>query len=49
MAPPGCENVFVLVPIAAGLDDTDAVRAEYARKVLRHVERTTGEDIAPHV
>jgi hypothetical protein len=21
MAPPGCENVFVLVPVAAGLDD----------------------------
>ena len=49
MAPPGRENVFVLVPIAAGLDDTDAVRAEYAAKVLRHVENATGEEIAPHV
>ncbi len=49
MAPPGRENVFVLVPIAAGLDDTDAVRAEYAEKVIRHVERMTGEEIAPHV
>ena len=49
MAPPGRENVFVLVPIAAGLDDTDAVRAEYAAQVVRHVERMTGEEIAPHV
>ena len=49
MAPPGRENVFVLVPVAAGLDDSDAVRAAYAAKVIRHVETVTGEEIAPHV
>ena len=49
MAPPGCENVFVLVPAAAGLDDSDAVREAYADQVIRHVERITGEEIAPHV
>ncbi len=49
MAPPGCENVFVLVPVAPGLDDADAVRETYAEKVLRHVERMTGEEIAPHI
>jgi phytoene desaturase len=49
MAPPGRENVFVLVPVAAGLDDDDATRNEYARKVIRHVEKITGEEIAPHV
>lgn len=49
MAPPGRENVFVLVPVAAGLDDDDARREDYARKVIRHVENVTGEEIAPHV
>ena len=49
MAPPRCENVFVLVPVAAGLDDDDAVREAYAAKVIRHVEAVTGEEIAPHV
>ena len=49
MAPPGRENVFVLVPVAAGLDDSDAVREAYAEKTIRHVERITGEEIAPHV
>ena len=49
MAPPGRENVFVLVPVAAGLDDTDAVREAYAEKTIRHVEHVTGEEIAPHV
>ncbi|HOO21794.1 MAG TPA: phytoene desaturase family protein [Kiritimatiellia bacterium] len=49
MAPPGRENVFVLVPVAAGLDDPDDVRDAYARKVIRHVEQVTGEEIAPHI
>lgn len=49
MAPPGRENVFVLVPVAAGLADGDAVRAAYAQKVIRHVEQITGEEIAPHI
>lgn len=49
MAPPGRENVFVLVPVAAGLEDGEAVRASYARNVIRHVERMTGEEIAPHI
>jgi 1-hydroxy-2-isopentenylcarotenoid 3,4-desaturase len=49
MAPEGCENVFVLVPVAAGLADDDATREAYARKTIAHVERMTGEEIAPHV
>lgn len=49
MAPPGRENVFVLVPVAAGLADDEATREEYARKMIRHVEKMTGEDIAAHV
>ena len=49
MAPPGRENVFVLVPVAAGLMDDDATREAYARKVIRHVEKMTGEDISPHI
>jgi 1-hydroxy-2-isopentenylcarotenoid 3,4-desaturase len=49
MAPEGCENVFVLVPVAAGLDDTDEVREAYADNVIRHVEAVTGESIAPHI
>ncbi len=49
MAPPGCENVFVLVPMAAGLEDTDDVREAYADRLIRHMEEMTGEEIAPHV
>ena len=49
MAPPGRENVFVLVPVAAGLADDDATRDAYAQKVIRHVEKMTGEKISPYI
>ena len=35
--------------VAAGLRDDDATREAYARKVIRHVEQITGEEIAPHI
>jgi len=45
MAPKGGENVFVLVPVAPGLDDGDEQREEYADHVLDHITRITGEDL----
>jgi len=45
MAPPGCENLFLLVPVAPGLDDTDQFRKVYLDKVLAHVEAVTGIDL----
>ncbi len=49
MAPEGKENVFVLVPVAPGLDDNDEARKRYADEVLDHLETVTGEQIRPHV
>lgn len=49
VAPEGMENLFVLVPVAPGLDDGDARRAAYAEQVLAHVEAVTGQTIAPYV
>jgi 1-hydroxy-2-isopentenylcarotenoid 3,4-desaturase len=45
VAPPGCENLFVLVPLAAGLDDGDGPRERCMDSVLRHLERLTGQSI----
>lgn len=39
VAPKGCENLFILVPLAAGLDDTG--REAYAEKILAHLESIT--------
>jgi phytoene desaturase len=44
-APKAGENVFVLVPVAPGLDDNDDVRNRYADSVIRHIEHITGERI----
>ena len=43
-APRGRENVFVLVPVAAGLEDTEEVRERYADAVIAHVEEMIGEE-----
>lgn len=44
-APAGSENLFLLIPVASGLEDTDEVRAQYFTHVLDHVERVTGISI----
>lgn len=45
MAPEGCENLFLLVPVAPGLEDTEAFRKTYLEKVLDHVKAVTGQDL----
>lgn len=45
-APEGCENLFFLVPIAAGLaDDTDETREKYFQQIIQRFEERTGEPI----
>jgi phytoene desaturase len=44
MAPKGHENVFVLVPVAPGLDDDPTFRERYADQVIEHIEKTIGEE-----
>ena len=41
-APEGGENLFLLVPVAADLEDTDEVRERYFDRILDHIERITG-------
>ncbi len=48
-APPGCENLFILVPVAPGLNDTDEIRNRLTDKILSHLERLTGESIRDSV
>jgi phytoene desaturase len=45
-APPGHENLFFLIPVAAGLkDDTESIRELYFQKILSRFEERTGEII----
>jgi phytoene desaturase len=49
VAPEGHSNLFVLVPIAPGLEDSPATREAYREKVLADVTRNTGVDIRDRI
>jgi phytoene desaturase len=46
VAPPACENLFLLIPVAAGLTgDTEELRDFYFDKILSRMEKITGQEI----
>ena len=49
VAPEGSENLFVLMPIAIGLNDTDSTREHYYEILMERLERFAGEDIRQSV
>jgi phytoene desaturase len=49
VAPEGHSNLFVLVPIAPGLHDGDAIREEYREKVLADIAANTGVDLRDRI
>lgn len=49
-APPGHENIVLLVPVAAGLEgDTEAVRERYFDMLINRMEKHLGESIRKEV
>jgi phytoene desaturase len=47
VAPPGCENLFFLVPVATGLTgDSEELRENYFQKIVKRVEQHTGQSIS---
>lgn len=50
VAPEGGENLFILIPVAAGLDgDTPAIREKYFQMVIQRIEQRTGQAIKEHI
>jgi phytoene desaturase len=49
VAPPDCENVFILVPVAPNLKDDDSVREKYFEVVLQRLESLTGQTIRDNI
>ncbi len=43
VAPAGHENLFLLMPIAPGLEDSEGIREEYFNQMLHRLEQYTGE------
>lgn len=44
-APEGCENIFVLVPLPAGITISDTELEAHADRYLEQIKRTTGVDL----
>lgn len=49
VAPEGHENVFVLIPVAPGLEDTEASRERYFELFLNRFKKLTCEDIRNNI
>ena len=46
VAPDGCDNMVLLIPIASGLpDDTETLREKYFQQIIRRMENHTGQSI----
>jgi phytoene desaturase len=45
VAPEGCENLFLLVPVAPDLADPEETRERYYHLVMDRLERLTGQSI----
>jgi 1-hydroxy-2-isopentenylcarotenoid 3,4-desaturase len=49
VAPEGNENLFFLVPVAAGLEDSDETRERYFSQILSDFEKRTGERVRENI
>lgn len=49
VAPEGMENLFVLIPVAPDLEDTEEIREKYFQIILDRFEHLTGQDISNNI
>jgi len=49
VAPEGHENLFILMPLAPGLQDTEEIRERYFHIIVSRLEKLTGETILPNI
>ncbi len=49
VAPPGHENLVILIPVAPGLKDEESIREKYFDMVMERLENMTGQSIRAHI
>ena len=49
VAPEGCENIFLLMPVAPDLHDDEVAREKYYHVMMKRLEKYCGEEILPFV
>lgn len=43
VAPEGCENLFLLLPLAPGIHDEESIREKYLLEMIERIEKHTGD------
>jgi phytoene desaturase len=43
VAPEGCENLFILIPVSTDIDETEEIKEHYFNLVIDRIEKQTGE------
>ncbi|MDF1673288.1 MAG: phytoene desaturase family protein [Vicingaceae bacterium] len=49
VSPKGCENLFILIPLATGLEDNESLREGLFDKVIKRVEKYINEPLSSHI
>jgi len=49
VCPTGCENLFILMPVAPGLEDGPDIHEKYYFRIMERLEYLTGQEIREHV
>jgi len=49
VAPKDCENLFILIPVATGLIESEMIITKYYDQIISRLENFTGENIREHV
>jgi len=49
VAPAGHENIFILMPVAPGLTDEEAIREKYFNLIVNRIESLTGESFRENI
>lgn len=49
VAPEGKENLFILIPVAAGIKENNEILEKYFKTVLKRLEERTGENILDYI
>lgn len=49
VAPEGMENLFILVPIATGLTDSDEIRESYFEPIIKRIEKYCDDDFIENI
>jgi len=49
VAPKGCENIFLLMPLAPGIEDNEILRERYFNMIIERIEKRTGETIRENI